>query len=197
VPFTYFTLAELRSLSDVDRFDDDRLEEAHDWIVGIIERECDTAFVVTPVSNEQLSGDRTDTLRLRNAYVRTITAVTVDGTAYDSPTLAGLYLEDGYLYQPAGSVWSNTSRGNVLVSYDHGYSTAPPADLKQAALRAARQWVLTTSAWSGADSRATAISNEYGNIQLTVAGENRPTGLPDVDATIMAWAQRVRVPKVA
>ena len=40
----YFTTAELRDLPDMDagRFSDDRLEAAHDWIVSIIERECDT-----------------------------------------------------------------------------------------------------------------------------------------------------------
>ena len=84
------------------------------------------------------------------------------------------------------------------MTYTAGYSAAPPADLKQAALRAARNWLLTGDAWSGADTRATSITNDYGNIQLSVASaDGRPTGLPDVDATITAWARRVRVPRVS
>jgi hypothetical protein len=195
----YFTTDELRALPDMDntsRFSDDRLEAAHDWIVGIIERECDTAFVPTTVTGRRLSGGGLDSIRLPDNYVTAVTAVTVDGVAYDAPTLAGLYLEDGYLYQPSGSTWSTTSLGNVTVTYTHSYSTTPPPDLKEAALRAARNWLLTTDAWSGTDSRATSISNDFGNIQISVAGPDRPTGIPDVDTTIMAWARRVRVPKV-
>lgn len=196
----YFTTDELRVLPDLDdwdRFPDDRLDEAHDWIVGIIERECETSFIVSTVTDERLSGRNCDTLRLNNAYARSITSVTVDDVVYDGSSLSGLYLEDGYLYQPSGSVWPSTARGNVLVTYTHGYSTTPPPDLKQAALRGARHWLLTMDAWSGADSRSTAITNEWGNVQLSVAGEGRPTGIPDVDSTIMAWARKVRVPKVA
>lgn len=196
----YFTTDELRVLpdmADLERFPDARLDEAHDWIVGIIEREAETSFIVSTATDEVLSGGGCDSLRLRNAYVRDITAVTVDGVAYDAGQIGGLFQEDGYLYQPLGSSWPTTTRGNVVVTYTYGYSTEPPLDLKQAALRGARWWVLTMDAWSGADSRATSISNDYGNIQISVAGEGRPTGVPDVDATIMAWARKVRIPKVA
>jgi hypothetical protein len=65
----YFTTTELRALPDLDRFPDARLDEAHDWIVSIIERECDTAFIPTTVTGERLTGSGLDGLRLRNAYV--------------------------------------------------------------------------------------------------------------------------------
>lgn len=194
--FEYFTLAELRALPDLEEHDDDRLEEAHDWIAGIVERECETSFVVRTVTAERTTGSGLCALRLKDPYVRSVTAVTVDGVVYSAPELAALYLEDGYLEQPIGTVWSDATRGNVTVTYTAGYATAPPADLKQAMMRGARNWVLTNAAWSGKDSRATSINNEYGNIQLMVATVDHPTGLPDVDATIMAWARKVRVPKV-
>lgn len=197
----YFTTAELRALPDVnvpaDRFSAAQCEAAHDWIVGIVERECDTSFVVSTVTNERLTGGWREYLRMGNAYVRDVTAVTVDGVVYDSGQLADLLVEDGYLYAASGAFWPATSRGNIMVTYTHGYSTTPPADLKEAALRGARYWLLTGNAWSPSDSRSTGISNEFGNITLSVAGPDRPTGLPDVDATIMAWARKVRVPKVA
>lgn len=192
----YFTTDELRALPDLSDAYEDRLQAAYDWIVGIVERECETSFIVSTATDERVTGTDLDYLRLENAYVRDITAITVDGVAYDAGQIAELYVEDGYLFAASSSTWPSTSRGNVVVTYTYGYTTTPPADLKQAMLRGARQWVLTTDQWSGADSRATSISNEYGNVQLTVASEERPTGIPDVDATIMAWRHKVRVPKV-
>lgn len=195
----YFTTDELRALPDLSdqiKYPPEQLDAAHDWIAGIVERECETSFIPTTITNERLTGGGTDSLRLVNAYIQSVTAVTVDGTPYTADQLAALVEEDGYLYL-AGDFWPKTSRGNILVSYVSGWSVTPPADLKRAMLRAARNWVLTSSAWSGQDSRATSISNEWGNIQISVATEDHPTGLPDVDATIMAWVRKVRIPKVA
>lgn len=195
----YFTTAELRALPDLEdetKYPDATLEDAHDWIVGIVERECDTSFIVSTVTDERVTGSDLGYLRLANAYALEVTDVTVDGIAYDAGQIAALVVDDGYLWAETGATWPSTALRNVTVSYTHGYAAEPPADLKHAMLRGARNWVLTTSAWSGKDSRATSISNEWGNIQITVASENHPTGLPDVDATIMAWARRVRVPKV-
>lgn len=197
----YFTTAELRALPDLvgaeTRFPDERLVEAHDWIVAIIERECGTSFIETTVTDERVTGSGVNGLALANPYVRTVTSVTVDDTAYTEPEVEAIVLEAGFLYLDNYSTWPTTTRGNVTVSYTYGYSTTPPADLKQAALRAARNWLLTMDTWSGADTRATSISNEFGNMQLSVPGEGRPTGIPDVDAVIMGWARRVRVPVVA
>lgn len=199
MPFTYFTEDDLRALPDMDnvsKFSPDRLEAAHDWIAGIVERECETSFVATTVTAEKVTGSGTDSLRLPDAYVRDVTAVTVDGVAYTSGQLDALIVEDGYLYAATGGYWPATSRQNVTVTYTRGWSSEPPPDLKEAMLKGARNWVLTSAAWSGTDSRATAITNEWGNVQISTAANDRPTGLPDVDATIMAWRSKVRVPKV-
>lgn len=195
----YFATAELRALPDLDdedRFPDARLDAAHDWIVGIIERECETSFIPTEIT-ETLNGTGTDVLFLSSAYVQSVDDVAVDGVALDVGAVAALLVQRGALYYPTGAYWSAASRGNVTVTYTAGYSTTPPIDLKEAALRAARNWLLTNDAWSGKDTRATSITNEYGNMQLSVAGPDRPTGLPEVDVTIMAWARKVRVPRVA
>lgn len=195
----YFTTAELRALPDMAddiRFPDDRLDAAHDWVVSIIERECDTSFIPTEVT-ETLNGLGRDALFLSSPYVQSVESVSVDGTALTDPEVAALLIQSGALYYSTGAYWSSATRGNVTVTYTAGFSVTPPPDLKEAAMRAARNWILTSDAWTGKDSRATAINNEYGNIQLVTAGPDRPTGLPDVDATIMAWARRVRVPKVS
>lgn len=195
----YFTTAELRALpdlSDTSRFPDARLEAAHDWIVAIVERECDTSFVGVSTT-ERLSGDGTDTLFLSAPYVLSVESATVDDVALTADELADLFVESGVLYRPTGYQWASTARGNITVTYTAGYSATPPADLKEAMLRGARHWLLTMDGWSGVDERSLSMSNDYGNIQLATAGEGRPTGLPAVDATIMGWARKVRVPKVA
>ena len=196
----YFTTAELRALPDMDdatRFPDARLVAAHDWIAAIIERECGTSFVEV-ARTETVNGSGRDVLFLSDPYVRSVTALSVDGVAATVDEVASIFVQNGALYYSTGAYWPATTRGNVTVSYTSGYATSPPADLKQAALRAARNWVLTTDSWSGVDTRATSITNEYGNVNLAVASaDGRPTGLPDVDATITAWARRVRVPSVS
>ena len=195
----YFTTAELRALpdlSDTSRFPDARLVAAHDWVVAIIERECGTSFIATTVT-ETLNGTGTAALFLSSPYVRSVTSVSVDDVALTAPELADVLIQHGALYYSNGTYWSQATRGNVTVVYTAGYSTAPPADLKEAALRGARNWLLTNDAWSGKDTRATSITNEFGNMQLSVAGPDRPTGLPEVDATIMAWARKVRIPGIA
>jgi hypothetical protein len=192
----YFTTEELRALPDVQDADlhpDERLVAAHDWIAAVIERECDTSFVAKPMT-EALTGGGRDALFLSSPYVLSVESVTVDGVATPG---SDLVVEHGVVYYGAGGYWSGLTRGNVVVEYTAGYSIEPPADLKEAALRAARNWILTTSDLSAVDTRATGISNADGNITLVIAGEDRPTGLPEVDATIMAWARRVRVPKVS
>lgn len=195
----YFTTAELRALPDMDdadRFPDARLVAAHDWIVAIIERECETSFIPRQVT-VQLNGSGREGLDLMTPYVQSIESVTVDAAALAAGDVAALVWQDGYLYQSSGAYWPLTSRGNVTVTYTTGYSTEPPGDLKEAALRAARHWLLTMDGWSGIDERTTSLTSDYGTTTVIVADDKHPTGLPFVDATINAWARRVRVPKVA
>lgn len=196
----YFTTAELRTLPDVNdvaRYPDARCVAAHDWIVAIIERECGTSFIET-TRTETVSGAGDDGLFLSDPYVRTVTAATIDGTALTAGEVSALIVERGVVYRPNGVRWPATARGNVEITYTAGYSAVVPGDLKEAAMRAARYWLVTFDAWSGTDERQTSLTNDYGNINLAVASpDGRPTGLPTADATITAWARRVRVPSVA
>lgn len=204
----YFTTAELRALpdmSDTTTYSDAKLEAAHDWIASVIERECGTSFVAR-TRTEKRNGSGTDILLLSAPYVLSITSVTVDETAFTAAEVADLepasFIDgslEGYLgvvYRPNGYYWSQGTR-NVEITYEAGYTSTPPADIKEAALAAARYHLLAKAPTSSLSDRATSITNEFGNVQLSVAGEDRPTGLPEVDATIMAWAKRVRIPGLA
>lgn len=195
----YFTTEELRALpdmSDIERFGSSRLEAAHDWIASIIRRECETSFIVETIEDERVSGGSC-ALSLNDPYVRSVMAVAVDGVDFGTDEVAAVVVDDGFLYQSSDARWS-FGRRNITITYTAGYTTEPPPDLKEAAMRAARHWLLTMDRWSGVDTRATSITNDMGNIALSVASaDGRPTGLPEVDATITAWARKVRVPKVS
>ena len=189
----YFTLADLRELpdlADATLYPDDRLEAARGWIVGIVERECQTSFV--PVAKTLTrDGDGGRSILLPDRWVVDLTSVTVDGVTQtgnaevDPAGEVTLYLADG-------SGYGAFTRGfrNVVIAWRAGWSSTPPDDLKQVMLQAARYRVVQVDGSSGIPNRATAITNEFGNVTLATAGEHAPTGIPDVDAVILGYAEQ-------
>ena len=193
----YFTLAELRALPDVSddaEYSDDAVEEAAAYIVGIIEREVETSFVARTITDEPHDGSSLQVI-LDSTYVLSVTGVTEDGVVVvDSLTARGGVLRR--TSGPAVMPWSS-GYGNILVTYEAGYSATPPADIKGAALRATRLHLLASAENSSANARRTSSSTELGVENFVVAGTDRPTGYPDVDATIVGWRNRLHVASVA
>lgn len=190
----YFTLAEFRLLPNVaseTKYPDTAVEAAADWAEAIIERETGTSFVARTVV-DTLDGDLTADLILTSPFLISLTSVSVGGVAYTSPQLAALSFYNGVLRQPLGYTWAY-GLGNIVVTYQAGYSAAPPADIKEAAMQAASYRLRTFYGDSGASERATSVSNETGTTSLAIADKKHPTGLPEVDATINAWADRLNV----
>lgn len=194
----YFALNDLRAypdLSSVDTYPDEVLGKARDWIESLVERVCHTSFVAKP-RTELRSGNGGDCLALSSARVLSVTACSVDGTALDAGELALLVVEPGglvYRRSSAGAVtWNTWPAGirNIEVTYNAGYSASPPADLVEAMLTAARMHVLESRGASGVPSRATSITNEFGNVNYSTASETRPTGIPECDAVITDWRRK-------
>ena len=73
------------------------------------------------------------------------------------------------------------------VWYEAGLD-APPADLAQACLMLARHLVLGST--SSVPDRARSLTTEVGTFHLNVASEQSPTGLPEVDATLVRHRDR-------
>ncbi len=197
----YFTLKQLRDqpgLADEAKFPLSVLIEARDWIIDTIEGECGAPFVPR-YARSVLDGSGTATLTLDRPYVQDIIGITVGGVAYTTAELAALLVyPGGSIKRPSGVFTAGDRNVSIRYSwgYRYGFGKEPPADLKAAALAAARIHVLGTKN-SDLFDRATSITNEFGNIALALPGENRPTGIPDVDAAIIRWRNRVRVPVVA
>lgn len=196
----YFTLDEFRTLpqvSNTSTYPAARVDLAAAYIVSIIEREVGTSFVPRTVTETYDGGF--GSILLRAPYIRSVTSVTENGVAV-TDTLTTV---DGVLrrfaagtYTPALS-WA-TGVGNVSVTYQAGYSTTPPGDIKEAAMQATRWRLLATNSNAELSARQTSLTNDVGaTIQFAVAGTDRPTGYPEVDTVIVGWRDRIRVPGVA
>lgn len=188
----YFTLAELRALPDMSQETEARILAAAAGVVGIIERECRTSFVARTVTDELHDGGG-DAILLNTSRVLSVTSATESGVAVTDTLRA----RRGVLRRYSSATASTPGRWaagveNVAVTYESGYSSTPPDDIKEAALAATRWRLLEGRSANVNAPRQTAISNEMGGTtSFVTADEDHPTGYPDVDATIVGWRTRL------
>lgn len=185
----YFTLAEFRTLPDVSNtttYPEAAVLLAASRVVSIIERECRTSFIARTVTGELHDGGCSE-LFLMKHWVLSVTSATENGTTVTDT----LRLKNGIVRRFATG--SYTSKAwlpgcdNVAVTYQAGYSTVPPGDVKDAAMQATRYRLMSKVSTASMNDRATSITNEFGNINLSVASSNTPFGLPEVDSVIVGW----------
>lgn len=191
----YFTLAEFRALPDMSsdsKYPDARVEAAAAHIVGIIEREVGTSFVERAVTEVHDGGD--DRIVLNAALVRSITSATESGVAVTDD----LRVSAGVVTRHSSSTATTTvpfAAGvrNVSITYASGYSATPPADIKEAALQGTRSYMLEHSSDSSVMDRRSTVTSDQGTTSFVLAGPDRPTGYPEVDAVILGWQRRLDV----
>lgn len=195
----YFDLAELRAMQDLTSavtYPTDRLRGARQWIEDIIDITVGVSFVRRYARDISVQPFRP--FNLRTPYAASLLSLTVGGTAYTAPQLAALSIDPAnkIVRSPDGGPWT-FGYGTIDVRYEAGLTTTCPADLHDAALQAARWRLISTDGASGIPNRATSLTNQFGNVQLSTAGNRRPTGIPDVDAVIMSYADNFRTPGIA
>lgn len=190
----YFTETELKALPDMSAETSARILAAGEWAQEVIEREVGTSFVARTVTSEVHDGG-CDTIVLDEPYVVSVTSATENGVAVTDT----LRVKSGILRRFSGATsftpiaWASGT-GNVSVTYEAGYSSTPPKDIKEAALAATRWHLLEGRANNVTSPRQTSITNEMGGtVNFAVAGTDRPTGYPDVDAVIIGWRNRLDV----
>jgi len=185
-------------MNDFTKYSDARLTAAGEWIEALIEREVRTSFVHRSWT-ETLDGDSQDAdgrLLLSKRFVVGVTAVTSNGVAFDAGDLAEVQADGSRIYRrTVGSYsgfipWDSGTR-NVEITYDAGYSTEPPDDILDAALQGARYRVMRTAVSVGISDRATSVTMNDSNVQLSIPGKDRPTGLPEVDQVIIGWRDKL------
>lgn len=185
----YFTLVELRALPDVSNsttFPDATVEAAAARVVSIIERVCQTSFVARTVTGEVHDGGCYE-IFLDKPWALSVTSATENGVAVtDTLRLNNVrvlrYASGSYTPRP----WL-AGFDNVAITYQAGYSATVPADIKDAALQATRYRLLTRASTASMNDRATSITNEFGNVNLSVATNDTPFGLPEVDSVVTSW----------
>ncbi len=190
----YFTLPELNALPNMGegKYTDARKEAAAAYIVGIIERVIGTSFIARTVANEQHDGGCADII-LNQPHVLSVTSATEDGVAVTDTLRAmnGILRKFSSATSFTPLMWS-AGVGNVSVTYQAGYSATVPADIKEVALLATRFRLMSSNSNSDMNARQTSMSNDLGGTtQFAVAGVDRPTGYPEVDAVILGWRNQV------
>lgn len=188
----YFTLLELRALPDVSnttKYPNDRVEAVAAKFVEIIEREVGTAFIER-LATETYDGGEWAIVPMK-AHPREIVAATENGV----DITASVAVKDGTLVKLSGYSLSRWASGvqNIEVTYSYGYAAEPPADIKEQALQATRLHLMSTSSTNWQNSRQTSMSTEMGVLGFVVAGPDRPTGYPELDAVIIGWRDRLNV----
>lgn len=189
----YFTLAELRALPDMGdavKYTNARCEAAAAYIVGIIEREVGTSFVHRTIEDEAHDGGGVAVF-LNKPYVRSITGAKVNGVALADTLVPA----QGAAYRVVGGSPVAFPAGfqALTVTYVAGYTAEPPPDIKDAAIVGTRARLLETTSQAGMPARTTSQTSDMGTTNFVVAGEDQPTGYPEVDAVILGWKARLDV----
>lgn len=181
------TLAELRAepnMSEPAMVPKRLLEELRDEFTTLAEDYCSRAFVRS-YQRDTLPGNGTRRLVLTKMQPRTVTAVTVDGTAKTatdySVTPEGFVVceNDAFPLPPADTPL------NCIVAYEYGPDATPPG-----IARAAKVWIRRRALARSAKTPSDAISETVDGVQVRFSTPDwergRPTGMLDVDAALNA-----------
>lgn len=181
-----FTVSELRGLdkelSDVTKYPHKVVvatrEGAEEWIEDL----CNFAF--RPRGRRStLDGSGRDVLILDELFPIKVVSAKVGGTAFTPAEISevALYPWGGAVRK--NGVWEGGNR-NVEIHYEHGLSQ-PPEPIRRAAMLLTRHILVNKAA----PDRTESITTDVGTFRLAVAGEGKPTGIPEVDAVIAQLAQ--------
>ena len=178
-----FEIADLRafdpSFADAARYPGWLCRAARTAAEVRFERACRQAFVPRG-RRVYLRGDGTFRSTTNDNAVRRL-----DGAAVGPAALAPAEVDEitvrewGAFDRPAGKVWGLAAL--VALWYEHGLD-APTPEVSQAVMLLTREYLVRSSL----SSRATVEATDVGYFRVSVAGADRPTGLPEVDAVILA-----------
>lgn len=184
----YFELAALRArpgMERVDRYSPAALVDARHWAEDLAERVTHTSFVER-FHLETITGswDSND-VALYKPWGRELIAVLVDGTAVDNATLS---VTGGWTTATAPT-WPDGT--NATIAYTAAHELAPPVDLRDALIEAARWHLITTLGGSAIPPNSTTVqATPGGSIATGTADIDHPTGIPDVDAVLLDYRRR-------
>jgi hypothetical protein len=196
----FFSLAEARAsndglIADTAKYPSADILTARQEVEEEAEEICDLAFVPR-YCRETLDGIATPEITLKHGMVRAVRSVRIypvtGGTAFTAFTAAQLAAlridEDGTLHRTDFGFFDE-GRGNIVIEYEHGYST-PPADVRRAALTRLRSRLNLDK--GGINDRATTYTAENGQSYKLSTADAYRTGYPEVDAAYERYSRRDR-----
>jgi hypothetical protein len=193
---TLFTTAEARA------FNGARLTSETDFLTATItakeveirewlERVCGVNFVSTTHTAELHDGDDTNYLRLNWPKVTSVTAISVDGTAFTATELSTTDYDEGLAIDAEGGIlrrrsgWFDAGWSNVSVTYVAGFVDVPDL-IKRAALSiAVTELPATNVSMAAEDYDAGGMSVSYGRGDGYAGAWHR---IPDVMKAIRAYS---------
>lgn len=176
-----FELAELRalpSIQDVVRFPVAALRVARDQVTTFINDYTLTAFVET-FFEQTYDGKASNTLLTERGNPQRVLFASLDGVAED--TSEWTVARDGRVRAATTWMTTRTEGQGVVLRYTYG-EKRPPADLKRAAIALAQNWLLSVE--SSIPDRARMMTTSWATFQLSSAGEEFPTGYPEIDSVL-------------
>ena len=175
-----FSIADFRARGgrDADKMAAARIRTARRLAEDRFEEACRVAFVPRG-ARASARGDGSGTLLLPHVALRELYGLSIDGVLLGAEELAALETEEpGIVRRPGRARWPRGAR--IACHYAHGYD-GPSSHVADAVLRLAGEYAMPDTSLPA---RATSISTDVGVFRVSVAGPERPTGIPDVDAVI-------------
>lgn len=194
----YVALAEIREqpgLDNITRYTTAEMAKARRWFEEKFELYTGVAWVPR-YRRERLNGNGRTSLMLPDYDIRTIRSVRAYSNAstfteYTAAELADItFAESGIVTRATLGSWTS-GVNNLIVEYECGRDAPVPSDVREAALVAIRDKLLSDQIGS----RQYSVVTELGNVRFVLAGEGRPFGIPFVDQ--VANERRQFVPAIA
>lgn len=187
-----FELHELRKfpgLDDKERFPIEALAMARDEVTSFFNDFTSVAFVET-YAREVFDGYNRSHLFLNRSPARRLLSVKVEGATI--ATAGWTVSSSGVVRAPTPWTGNRIVGQGVEIDYTYGMDYTP-ADVKRAALKLASSWILTNE--TNIPDRARMMTTQWATFQLSVASDEYPTGIPEVDSVLRR--RRFDVPSFA
>lgn len=164
-------------LANTTNYPSSTITDVREIVEDGFEEECNVSF--RPRGRRiSLDGVCDDTILLPDLEPTRIVAASIDGVALDVSKLT--VYPDGRLHRSEGS-WSAANPRGVAVFYEYGLTTVPSR-----VRRAGLIWAKVLLTDGKLPERVTSYTTEDGSFELSGIGEDRPTGIPEVDRVILA-----------
>lgn len=178
----------MKNMGNTNKLTDAEIDAAIDWFEVKFERYTGVAWIPRTVLDERHYATNAGTVTLNHMFPRSITAVRAYSTAtastpYTAAELADLRLDDSGVIRRVSLGSFASGYGLIAFDYTHSATTAPPADVVEAAKVAIRDRLLGDNSGN----RAYSISTEAGIVRSSTPGPKTPFGLQDVDEVANAY----------